>query len=687
MSDRDRHPQRAPRALLAVLVGGWAIFAVHDATGLGGHGIDGIFNDGVYYALLALASASLLWRALTRRDERAAWLAIGVGVGLWTLGDVYSTLFVVNAANPPYPSPADALYLAFYPAAYIGLGLLIRSRVRDLRPSLWLDGLVAALGLTALTTALLLGPILSSTGGSVAAVATNLAYPIGDMLLLGFAVLAVGLTGWRPGGLWLLIAASLAVNALADTIYLSQAARDTYVEGGWLDALWPMAAILLALAAWAPRRRIQQVDLEGWGVFLIPLLAVLTATALLLYDHDSRHRLVTPALLLATATLLAAMIRMVLTFRENGRVLARTRDLAMTDALTGLHNRRQLVQDLDEAVAVATAQDPRVLILYDLDGFKSYNDSYGHPAGDVLLRRLAGKFAAAVRPYGRAYRLGGDEFCALLHPRDVPLEALTAATTAALSEEGEGFVVTTGHGRALLPGDADDASRALSVADGRLYLEKDARGSSAKRQLRDVLMQVLQERQPELYQHLEGVAALAAGVGRRLGMPEEEIDVLARAAELHDVGKMAIPDAILEKPAPLSPEEWAFMRRHTILGERILAAAPAMRPVAALVRSSHERWDGLGYPDGLAGPDIPLGARVIFVCDAYDAMLAARPYRSAMSPEDAVAELRAGSGTQFDPRVVAAFAEEFLAGGPHAIRGSAVPAGDLASRELEARER
>ena len=140
-------------------------------------------------------------------------------------------------------------------------------------------------------------------------------------------------------------------------------------------------------------------------------------------------------------------------------------------------------------------------------------------------------------------------------------------------------------------------------------------------------------------------------------MSTEELDELARASELHDIGKVAIPDAILNKPGPLTEDEWAFMRRHTLIGERILSAAPALRPVASIVRSSHERWDGSGYPDGLAGKETPLGARIIAVCDAYHAMVSERPYRPAMSAGEALAEIRRCSGSQFDPRVVDVLAE------------------------------
>jgi HD-GYP domain-containing protein (c-di-GMP phosphodiesterase class II) len=189
-----------------------------------------------------------------------------------------------------------------------------------------------------------------------------------------------------------------------------------------------------------------------------------------------------------------------------------------------------------------------------------------------------------------------------------------------------------------------------------MYAQKAGGRMSAGRQSRDVLLSTLTEREPELGEHLHDVAKLALAVGRELDMSPEDLDEVARAAELHDVGKVAIPDAILNKPGPLDEAEWGFMRRHTIIGERILLSAPALRPVARLVRSSHERWDGGGYPDGLAGEEIPLGARIVCVCDAFDAMTTDRPYRPRMRTEAALAELRAGAGTQFDPRVVKAFA-------------------------------
>jgi HD-GYP domain-containing protein (c-di-GMP phosphodiesterase class II) len=146
-------------------------------------------------------------------------------------------------------------------------------------------------------------------------------------------------------------------------------------------------------------------------------------------------------------------------------------------------------------------------------------------------------------------------------------------------------------------------------------------------------------------------------------MEDQALEEVARAAELHDVGKVAVPDAILDKPGPLEEDEWAFVRQHTLIGERILGAAPALRGAARIVRSSHERWDGTGYPDGLAGEDIPLGARVVSVCDAFDALTSGRPYRGAVDTPAAIEQLRSGAGPQFDPRVVAALEEELDARG------------------------
>ena len=328
-------------------------------------------------------------------------------------------------------------------------------------------------------------------------------------------------------------------------------------------------------------------------------------------------------------------------------------ELALTDSLTRLGNRRKLAADLIERIEMASHANPLVLMVFDLDGFKAYNDTFGHMAGDALLARMGGKLDQIVGPSGVAYRLGGDEFCVLLpaQPHEVP--AAVARIAAALREDGERFSIEASGGAVLLPHEANSPEYALQLADERMYLRKGTRRPSvAREQTRDVLVRIMQAKQPGLTDHTSHVSRLAVAVARRLDLDGEQIDEVARAADLHDIGKVGIPDAILEKPGALDAAEWELVRQHTLLGERILSAAAALRPVARIVRSSHERWDGRGYPDGLSGDAIPLAARIVAVCDAYDAMVSDRCYREAMSPVAAREELIQEAGRQFDPEVV-----------------------------------
>jgi diguanylate cyclase (GGDEF)-like protein len=295
-------------------------------------------------------------------------------------------------------------------------------------------------------------------------------------------------------------------------------------------------------------------------------------------------------------------------------------------------------------------------MLFDLDGFKQFNDWHGHPAGDALLKRLGERLAAAVAPAAGAFRLGGDEFCVLAAADEVESQRLREAAMDALSDVDGGFEVGSSCGLVMVPRDAATASAVLQLADERLYAEKARRRRFAVgHQATSALVQALQEREPGLGQQLHDVAELVRRVAVALGIEGDELERIVRAAELHDVGKVAVPDAILSKPGPLSEAEWGFMREHTIVGDRILSAAPALEDAAKLVRASHERYDGTGYPDRLCGEEIPLGARIVAVCDAFHAMTSERPYRPALSIPEALDELHRCSGAQFDPKVVRAF--------------------------------
>jgi diguanylate cyclase (GGDEF)-like protein len=337
------------------------------------------------------------------------------------------------------------------------------------------------------------------------------------------------------------------------------------------------------------------------------------------------------------------------TLRASRRAL---HEAAHTDALTGLGNRRQLLEDLDDACRRADESQRFALVLFDLDGFKNYNDSFGHMPGDALLRRLGQKLAAAVEGWGRAYRLGGDEFCVLAPLRGREgADGVAAMGADALCEEGEGFVIGASSGAVVVPDEAGSPTDLLSTADLRMYASKQKGRPSAARQTTDALVRVQAERSPLLGPHVSEVAAIAEAVGVRLGLPEQRLLRLRQTAELHDVGKMAIPDELLDKREALTDDEWRLIREHTIVGERIVSAAPALDEVAKLVRATHERFDGAGYPDRLKGEQIPLEARIVYAADAFWAMTQQRPYRAAKSVEVALEELRRCAGTQFDPKV------------------------------------
>jgi len=639
------------RLLIAVLAGAWMAFFLHTVGLLGSAG-DPLYDTWLYGSLLLAAVLMCAARAITFPEERISWTLMAVGIAAWTAGDMYWTIELVERPSVPVPSLSDFLYLVFYPLAYATLVTLVR-RVANLgRRDLWLDGIIGASTAAAVAIAISL-PAFETSGGDTIEIATNLAYPALDVVLLVFVMLVFGLSGWRPGRRWTLIGVGLVAMALTDGLYLVQTAKGSYVEGGLIDAGWPAAALLVGLAAWQePKTTLAPAGMDR-RLVVVPVSCGFVS--LLIVSVGVFGNLADKAVMPALVSLLLVTVRMGMAFREGQRNLLSNQRDALTDGLTGLPNRRALVADLACATSRATAEQPWVCILLDLDGFKAYNDAFGHPAGDDLLSRLGQRLEEMPSQKGTAYRLGGDEFCVLDVCERGDVRDLVAEARAALSESGEAFDVTSSAGWVVIPDDASDPSDVLQMADRRMYADKGRRGSSAGHQSRAVLLRILREREPEMQEHLVGVGELAVAVGRELGMTGEELDEVARAAELHDVGKIAIPEEILHKPGALNVEEWAFIKRHTVIGERILSAAPALRPVARLVRSTHERYDGSGYPDGLSGDDIPLGARIVAVCDAYEAMVNERPYRPALTPETAVRELRRAAGAQFDPKVVDVF--------------------------------
>jgi len=355
--------------------------------------------------------------------------------------------------------------------------------------------------------------------------------------------------------------------------------------------------------------------------------------------------------------------------------------LALTDPLTGLGNHRNFHERLQRELALAEQEGSELsLCLVDIDDFKLVNDRFGHPVGDRLLIHTAGR----LRQGGESFRLGGDEFAVLLphldgHDAvDVARSIVERIGASTLEDIG---AVTVSAGVATYPQQGIGRDELIRVADSALYWAKEdgknrARAYEPTRagvtELRRIATSVDQTARYEAAAslakavdrrdaydglHSERVAELAARIARRLGIDEVEVELTRIAATLHDIGKLAIPEEILRKPAALNESERLVVQRHPQIGHRILEGL-GVDPVADWVLHHHERWDGTGYPDRLRGDEIPLGARIIFVADAFDAMTSERVYSKPLSTPDALAELASCAGSQFDPRIVDAFADE-----------------------------
>jgi two-component system cell cycle response regulator len=636
---RRRFPAVVGGALLTLI---WA----HALLAFGDAGTADFFARWMHDAVFALAGIACVAHAATTPRRRLAAGATGVGLLLVAVGDlIYSMAPDLNAV--PVPSLSDPLWLAIYPCQYLALLALTRERVGHTLVATRLDGIVSGFAVASLLACFTMSTAIDSTAGApFVEQLTDLAYPTADLVLLGAIVSAIALAGWRIDRIWLLLGSAILAWEAADLIYLLGSDGQIGVVA---DALIATGAMGMAAAVIIRPRAVGRLASGTSRGLFVPVAFGLVALGLLGVAVPLHVNGV--AIGLAVTTLALVLARMMLALKENQALLGVSRVEATTDTLTGLSNRRKLKADL--ALALADGA-PYALVLLDLNGFKSYNDSYGHGAGDSLLAQLGEALAEGVRGVGEAYRMGGDEFCVLVRdPRDV--EALGALSARALATRGNGFSITAAYGAVVVPDEAGDATTALVLADTRMYRQKNSSRLPAAHQSAGVLIAVLQERAPGLASHVRTVADLACATAIELGMAGDDLDALRHAAALHDIGKMAVPESILEKPGPLSDAEWELMRRHTLVGERILSAAPALERSAQLVRWSHERVDGGGYPDGLSGETIPLGSRVILVADAFDAMTSQRSYGRVMSSDEALAELRRCAGTQFDAAAVTAF--------------------------------
>jgi diguanylate cyclase (GGDEF)-like protein len=554
----------------------------------------------------------------------------------------------------------------------------------------------ALISLAALTAAATLAerfpvPINAETGGGV----TSLTFV--------FAVAAIVLFGWAAGALLLL--AATAIVQLAQHRPLQRISFNVAV---------------LALVALAAGLLIAPIQGESVGAVIARVVVAATAdnivnivliSAAIALSTDQPYlklmkthvrATIVPFAFMASAALMLVVLwerSPVLSVALVGPLLAialyqrsthsalRAMRLALTDPLTGLGNHRHFHERLQRELLNAEEQArPLTLCLVDIDDFKRINDRFGHPSGDRVLSQIATR----LRQGGEAFRLGGDEFALLLAGHD-EATALTAAesiveriSTVDFDNIGQ---VTVSAGLATFPVQGHGRDELIRLADSALYWAKEHGKNRVRLYRPDIvelaelkrlaagpdkaaryraaasLAKAVDARDTYTGHHSERVTELAARVAVRVGLDAEQVELTRLAASLHDLGKLAIPEELLQKAGTLTDSERLVLERHPQIGFRMLDSL-GVDLIAHLVLHHHERWDGAGYPDGLSGEQIPLGSRIIFVTDAYDAMTSDRLYRPKRSSRAALAELERCAGSQFDPGIVAAFREEIEESSP-----------------------
>jgi diguanylate cyclase (GGDEF)-like protein len=466
-------------ALYVVVAAAFTVFVVSTIPGVRARAgynfaLDGVLNN-VCYALPPI----VCWvRARRATTYRSSWWVLSVGLALYGMGNIYWTIFIRPLDPEPFPSVADGLWLSFVPCVFIALVLVLRQRAQRLPMSLWLDGIVGGLAAAAVAAAAIVGPIMAANSGTVAAVVTTTAYPMLDLFLLFVVFGVLALFHWRPPrGMWFL-ACGLVLFVVADAVYMVMTAHNSYEPGGLNDAVWVVATLLMGFAPGWPDRP-SGLRLPRWALLGVPVASSLGALALLVNASRRGHSLHPIAEALAAATVVAAIARLIVTFRD-ATALAHTKELAVTDELTGLGNRRAFYESA-HAWLRATPQRPGALLLLDLDRFKEVNDSLGHHAGDDLLEQIAQRISASVHGESDTIaRLGGDEFAVLL----LGVDRIAAEQVAERIRETvappyvlDGVTVRIGVsiGIALSPDHGAEATSLLRKADIAMYHAKSAR--------------------------------------------------------------------------------------------------------------------------------------------------------------------------------------------------------------------
>jgi two-component system, cell cycle response regulator len=618
--------------------------------------------------------------------QRRPWYLLAASQLIYASAD--ATFYVAHDVlhQQQFPALADLLYLSHYPTLMAGLLLLVRQRTPSRDRASLIDAAVIALGVGLLSWLFLIGPLASNANDSALVKVASVAYPAADLLVFAVAVRLLVGPGARPASYWLL-SASLLVVLATDTAYVLMQLTGTYTTGNVLDATWLASNVLLGAAALHPSMRVLSEPSEAatptsrWRLGLLAVASLIApATLLIPTTLDSSINL--------TVIAGASAALFLLVVARLGELVDEQRRAAITDGLTGLHNRRFFEATLAlEAEQAARSERDLGLLVLDIDHFKRINDAHGHQAGDRVLRELASRLTAAIRGGDVVARYGGEEFVVLLRNTSVATvpeaaERLRRAVgdVPVVLADDLWLAVTVSVGGAAWPVHAHSADELVRVAHQALYAAKRLGRNRVQigRPLGGTLM--LKERDEEAVltylerladeidarqaaeEHSAAISRWAGTIADQLGLRPDARRRTELAGRLHDIGKIIVPDKILLKPGPLTGREWAVVRRHPVQGARLAGLADGLHQVAAIVRQHHERFDGGGYPGGRSGEDIRIEARVVAVCDAWAAIRSNRPYDAARPVEAAREQLRAASGSQFDPTVVAAFLELEQAG-------------------------
>jgi two-component system cell cycle response regulator len=645
-------------------------------------------------------------------------------IGMASLGELVATSLWTYYQNfldqPPFPSWADAAYLCEYPTLLAGILLLPMQRlVAAARLRIAIDSLLIMLAIVTFSWYFVLGPTVLQGGEQSLAKVVSAAYPLADLVLFAAVLILWARSGhaaMRP--IVAPLAAGLLLFVVADSVFDYQSLQGTYATGSLIDPLWSLGFLLIGLSTQMLSRYEQQESdaralhaaaLPPFWRTLVPYAVLPPMGGLLVYTiHRHGVNSLAVGVYVCGAMLLVLIVgRQILALLENRHLYRqvaeanlRLQALATTDPLTELPNHRSIVVALDQEIERCRrySRGCAVLIL-DLDHFKVLNDTYGHLAGDAALKDAASLMRQTLRTVDTVGRWGGEEFVILLpelHTAEARLiaERLRGAVGSHAGSTRGRVPITCSIGLALYPDDGTDRDSLFAAADRAMYAAKTL-GRNQVRTFAEPAVAALQSKVAGSHEedtllgtvnalaalidardrytgtHAQTVATLAHQVAEVMHLSTGEARTVELAARLHDIGKIAVPDEVLRKPGPLTEEEWIVMRAHAAIGADVVRQVPALHMVAPIIRGHHERWDGQGYPDQLAGEAIPVGARIICAVDAYAAMTTNRPYRQALDPTCALVELHRCAASQFDPAVVTTL-ETVLAEGRSGRRQSGV---------------